>query len=83
MMIMIKKIKKMNNKRYLTCILARSRRLFIKFLILPGALSGAYLEPPPLTYREGYLNTKYSFPPLYLPLLEKDACTYARPKLFY
>lgn len=53
MMIMIvkkiKKIKKMNNKRYmyLTCNLARSRRLFIKFLILPGALSGAYLEPPP------------------------------------
>lgn len=81
MMIMIKK---MNNKRYLTCNLARSRRLFIKFLILPGALSGAYLEPPPspLTYREGYLNTKYSFPPLYLAFLEKDACTYARPKLF-
>lgn len=29
MIMMIKKIKKLNNKRYLTCNLARSRRLFI------------------------------------------------------
>lgn len=53
MIMMIKKIKKMNNKRYLTCNLARSRRLFIKFLILPGALSGAYPEPPPSLIERG------------------------------